>query len=736
MKSKTRAGNVFVQLLKALWLLSILIASAISSQAALQFDVFPGYDGIIPEAAWFPIVCEIKNDGPSFNGIIEVTPGNYNQGQMRRVVVELPTGTLKRLVIPIFSSTRGYSTWDVRLLDERGKMRAEQPGLRATKQLAAGTPLMGSLTRTAGGTPSLKPILPQQSEMQPAAARLQTSIFPDNPLVLEGMDSLYLSSEKASELRVPNQVEALFAWLNAGGHLIVGIEQIADVNSTKWLRELLPVELKDIRTVQRHPEFQDWLKNMTWNTNAPRVMPNRSNPYPAPRQRNRAATPAPETPTSLKELADDFTFETASMQIATGTVKDGHVVVSAEDSPLIVTANRGRGQVTVLMFSPEREPFRSWKHLQWFWSKIGEVPAEWYASKDFSNMGGLSSDGIFGAMIDSRQVHKLPVEWLLVLLIVYLVVIGPLDQFWLKKINRPMLTWITFPCYVVMFSLLIYFIGYKLRAGESEWNELHLIDVLAQGEKSELRGRTYASVYAPANEKYELQSQLRYATLRGEYASTFYGGNGQSGEKATVTQIGDTFKAEIFVPVWTSQLFVSDWCQPASTPVNAVITPRNDGWEVKVDNHTDHKLVNAQVVIENQVMKLGEIPANENRTFTLSRGQGTALRDFVWNYGSAFQNVVQQRQHAFGRENGQLTDLPNCTIAASFISQLRQQENNYMGNFVAPPGLDMSQVIEHGGAVLFAWADDYAPVKSLYQIKPRRAHKNTMWRIPVPVQGT
>ena len=41
--------------------------------------------------------------------------------------------------------------------------------------------------------------------------------------------------------------------------------------------------------------------------------------------------------------------------------------------------------------------------------------------------GGWSIDGVFGAMIDSKQVRKLPVEWLLLLLIVYLVVIGPLD---------------------------------------------------------------------------------------------------------------------------------------------------------------------------------------------------------------------------------------------------------------------------------------------------------------------
>src|SRR5258706_192600 len=149
---------------------------------------------------------------------------------------------------------------------------------------------------------------------------------------------------------------------------------------------------------------------------------------------------------------------------------------------------------------------------------------ESYASSDVNQQSGRSSDGIFGAMLDSRQVHKLPIEWLLLLLIVYLVVIGPLDQFWLKRINRPMLTWITFPCYVVLFSLLIYFIGYKLRAGESEWNELHLVDVLLNGEAAELRGHTYASVYSPANQKYILESQQQFATLRGEFLAGYAGG--------------------------------------------------------------------------------------------------------------------------------------------------------------------------------------------------------------------
>ncbi|HLH53312.1 MAG TPA: hypothetical protein VKY92_06820, partial [Verrucomicrobiae bacterium] len=143
---------------RRLGLLLVAIACAVGilaagvARAALQFDVFIGYDGYVPEACWFPIVCEVKNDGPSFVGTVEVTGGN-NQEQTLLMKVELPTGTLKRFVMPVFASGRGYSSWDVRLLDEHGKVRSEQSGLRARKQLSHSTPLMGALPRTPSGTP-------------------------------------------------------------------------------------------------------------------------------------------------------------------------------------------------------------------------------------------------------------------------------------------------------------------------------------------------------------------------------------------------------------------------------------------------------------------------------------------------------------------------------------------------------------------------------------------------------
>lgn len=704
----------------------MLLGAAESAKGALQFDVFMGYDGIVPEASWFPVVCEIKNDGPSFTGTVEVKRSD-DTDQTLLMPVELPTGTLKRLVLPVFSSGRGYSSWDIRLLDERGKARAEQLGVRARKHIYRGTPLMGALPRTANGTPVIKPIATTSSELQPLAARLLPALFPDNPLVLEGMSCLYLNSERAADLGLP-QVDALLSWLNAGGHLIVAVEQPSDITSLGWLKRIFPCDVKDLRTLNRHPELQDWLRSPTWSTNSLRSR-GFQNQFGGP-QPNLAETP---NASPFSQLADDFDFEGKEMQVAVGQVRDGRVELAAADTPLLVSAQRGRGWITALMFSPEREPVRSWRELQTFWAKLAGVPGAWYVSKDVYPQGGWSTDGVFGAMIDTRQVHKLPVGWLLLLLIVYLVVIGPLDQFWLKRIGQPMLTWITFPCYVVLFSLVIYFIGYKLRAGESEWNELHVVDVLSNGAQAELRGRTYSSIYSPANQRYALASQQKFATLRGEL-SGWNNGASASGEKATILQSGDSFKAEVFVPVWTSELFVSDWWQSAALPLSATVRSLEDGWEVRLENKTAQKLTNLQLAIGDRLVSLGSLAGQETRTQKVTRNEGAGLRMFVNSYGANFQSAVASRQRALGSTaSGQIVDKPNSTVAVSFLSQLGQPQM-YQSGFIAPPGLDLSPVLNHGGAVLLAWAGDYSPIKPIYQFSPRRLHRDTLWRLALNVQ--
>jgi hypothetical protein len=706
----------------------------------LQFDMFVGFNGTVPEAAWFPVVFEVKNDGPTFTGLIELEAEAYGGGPARSVTVELPTGSLKRLVIPAFAGSRYGGNWSARLLDERGNVRAQanSPPSQQTFSVNWKTRMVGALARTPRGAPTFPPIRPRQGDLQPNCAFIQPAIFPDNPIVLERLNAIYLNSEKAVELK-ESQVRALMAWLHAGGHLIVGVEQVSDVNGSPWLRGVFPCELTGNRTLAKHADLQEWVKGPMLSPDD-RLFGDTSSYQPySPRgprapgaTASRTSRPVLTATNVFDDLAADPTFEMAEMAVATCKLNEGAVVmIGDEDAPLVVTGEQDRGRVTALLFSPEREPARSWKHLPAFWARLVEVPAVLYTSADVRNRWEPSSDGIFGAMVDSRQVRKMPVGWLLLLLVVYLGVIGPFDRWWLKKINRPMLTWITFPCYVVLFSLLIYFIGYKLRAGDTEWNEVHVVDVFPKGEQAELRGRTYASIYSPANQRYRLSSQARVATLRAEHVG---GSSAQDKGGTRIAQQGDAFNAEVFVPVWVSQLYVNDWWQAAALPIGLSVTSQSgDSLQVTVDNHLDRPLKNTRFVFAERMLDVGEVPAGQKKTLTLRLTQGQALTDFVWQNGMNFQNVVQQRQSAFGGyTSGRIDDSPTASMAASFISELAGQQGNI--TFLTPPGLDLTPLVERGQAVLLAWTPDYTPTKPLNQFKPLRTHRDTLWRVACTVQ--
>jgi hypothetical protein len=718
--------------------LCLSVGRAAPSRTELQFDVFIGYggqptgmDGVAREASWFPVAVEVQNDGPALNATFELSSGQMGGGQTRRVAVELPTNTRKRFVIPAFAGSTTYSTWDARLVNERGKVLAEKNGLRP-RGLAWESILLGASSRTFGGLPKFPELKNNnnRSPMQPLVVRLAVEQYPDTPIALEGLNAIYLNSEKALELKV-NQAAALLAWLHEGGHLIVGVEQPSDVNATPWLRPLLPCELTGVASLKSNREIVQWLSTGdTQDADSYRSTSQRVNQRPRSTVASRPVGPV-AYPASW--LAPEPGFEQVEFPVATGTIRDGQTMLAVDGTPLIISAKRGRGQITVLMFSPEREPFRSWKNREWFWAKLASVPPSWFGSDYLNSYGGWSVDGVFGAMIDSRQVRKLPVQWLLLLLVVYLLVIGPVDQYCLKRANKQMLTWITFPVYVALFSLLIYFIGYKLRAGETEWNELHVVDILPHGETAEWRGRTYASVYSPVNARYKVVGDQPQATLRGEMMG--FSSGGQEGSRADVLQRDKGFDADIYVPVWTSQLFVSDWMQPGTYPFSATVEARGRNWQVTVENHLDRELKELRLVVRDRVYALGNLPPNKISTFSVDQ-TGMSLGDFVMQSASQFQTAAISRQRAFGDDTSRRLEVNATSLSAISFASKMMNVGPYQNprGIVCPAGLDLTPVVERGDAVLLAWDPGHAPANgSMNRFKTARSHRDTLLRLAVPV---
>jgi hypothetical protein len=159
-----------------------------------------------------------------------------------------------------------------------------------------------------------------------------------------------------------------------------------------------------------------------------------------------------------------------------------------------------------------------------------------------------------------------------------------------------------------------------------------------------------------------------------------------------------------------------------------------EGWEVQLENKTEQSLSNLYLALDGRIIALGNLARQETRTQSVSRRDGMALKTFVTTFGGNFQTAVSSRQHALGSTaSGQIEDKATASVAVSFLSQLAGGQA-YQNTFVAPPGLDLSPVLDHGGAVLLAWAGNYSPIKPIYQFSPRRIQRDTLWRMALKIE--
>ncbi|MFM1767654.1 MAG: hypothetical protein RJA22_183 [Verrucomicrobiota bacterium] len=687
----------------ALLLAASLLPGAIHA-APLRMDVFLGYDGTVPYASWFPAVFEIENSGPGFEATVEVTPSQVAGGARRSLRVELPTGTTKRVVLPVYNGASQFGSWDITLRDAQGRVRAKLDAQRPARWQEPQVPLAGALTRLVPGLPEVPSRRGQQA---PRVARLLPSLFPDHPITLEGLATLYLSSERAIELR-PEQAAALEAWLRAGGHLVVGLEQPGHLaGAGAWLERLLPAGVNGLGRARSGAALHQWVvaAQRLDGTNGDRP------PVGLPR---------------------DAGFEAAELQVARLQLRDGRVAAGTAAEPLMVTAPRGHGQITLLAFTPELEPFRGWSNAPYFWAKLTDLPPELLQEKGLPyNQVSRSLDGVLGALIDSVQVRKLPIGWLLLLLLAYLAVIGPLDKYLLARLRRPMLTWITFPCYVLFFSLLIYFIGYRLRAGDREWNELQVVDVIPRGGTSDWRGWTYASIYSPVNARYRVASPAPVASLRGESSGRFQGA-GRELARASVRQVRQGAEAELNVPVWTSQLLVGDWRLQGPVPCTLRLARGVNGETVTVSNHLAVALAGVRLVRGDSIYDLGRLLPGEARSGVLADLPRQRLASFLERHAEPFAAAVDARQRSFGNdEASRLRDGTNAVMAASFASSLRTAGEPWE-RFRGPPGFDLGPLLARGDSVLLAFAPDHAPTAALNQFPVRRGSRHTLYRVAMP----
>jgi hypothetical protein len=195
--------------------------------------------------------------------------------------------------------------------------------------------------------------------------------------------------------------------------------------------------------------------------------------------------------------------------------RGGKILSNISSLPLIVRGAVGFGRVTLIGVDSSQELFSHWDDRGLFWARAIDLKAD--RSDQASNgapIGGgggrfyqsgvtdLSSQLRIG-LEQFPNVKLIPFGWVAFFIFLYILLIGPGDYFFLKKVLKRMeLTWITFPTIVISVSLLAYFAAYRLKGNELLVNKVDVVDV--DQTSGLLRGRSIASVFSPQNHDYNI----------------------------------------------------------------------------------------------------------------------------------------------------------------------------------------------------------------------------------------
>jgi len=120
-------------------------------------------------------------------------------------------------------------------------------------------------------------------------------------------------------------------------------------------------------------------------------------------------------------------------------------------------------------------------------------------------------------------VRLVPFSLVAGLIVLYILLIGPGDYFFLRKVVRRMeWTWLTFPLIVVLVSAGAYFLAYYLKGDQLRVNQVDLVDVDAASGR--LRGTTWMNIFSPRMESFNLSVAPRLPAGGLSGTGPFFGG--------------------------------------------------------------------------------------------------------------------------------------------------------------------------------------------------------------------
>lgn len=545
-------SGLLLALLALLVLYEPLIAQS-DSVSPIEIEAQAGFDGYYKGEFWTPVQIDVSNVGPDTQGHLQVVMGSGDSSDqvIYRSPISLPTLSSKRqalyVQVPPFATALV-----VELVDDSGEVLASAQ-TNSLSRLAADTLLYGVVTDEPGRLPYLEDVTGGRSEA--AVAYLNPDQLPEVTSAWNALDVIVVHGADSGQLTAA-QRRALEGWLETGGRLVITGGPSWQETSAGVL-DLLPVTISGTQTVDDIP--------------------------------------------ALRQLSGLPFRDPGPYLVTSSGLRSGELLLDHEGAPLLARSEQGKGSVYFLALDPALAPLLDWDGSKAVWSEIvkhDQLPPDWAF--------GVRNSYAAASAVSSLPTVALPAAWALFLfLLIYVVVVGPLNYFFLRRLGRRELAWLTIPGLVILFSLTAYVVGFRLKGNETIINQMSVAYGTAGGDQ--VRVQTLIGLYSPRRATYDLTMPPEAIPRPFEQNFGALGGQGNIG---AVERAGEVIVTDIRVDVGGVETLVADSYQPGPQVDGIVRLLAEAGdfvIDVAVQNNGSTTLENATMLVGSTVIPLGDL---------------------------------------------------------------------------------------------------------------------------------
>ena len=436
-------------------LLGGFAATAKADVPGLTATVKAGFQGNYRNGEWFGVQVTLSNDGDADRSGTLTLVG---QGRVQASSVDVVLPGHSRKQVWLYALSANYSgnlqltlrQSDNLLLQQDVSLNFNDNASFIAAVVSSDAGALSSLSgmtlgnTTAGGTASSRTTV----------AHIGLDELPPVPAALDGLDALIIADSDTSRLSAA-QTAAIRAWVVGGGDLVVGGGQAAVGNAAAFAY-IMPVRVGP-------PQATHDLSSLV----------------------KFAGSSEPIT------LTDQVAASGATMQ------PGAHLLAAfADGTPLLAQRDYGRGRISYIGVDPNLGALRAWGGYANLWQNL---LAAHYGGPSFNAL----NIGSFGAGSSLLPQLDLPnPALLLVVLLVYIIVVGPLNYLLLRQLGRREWAWLTTPLLTLLFAAVFYAIGYQSRGGDVITSRSAVVVASGQDDTALVAGTV--GIFSPRRDSYSL----------------------------------------------------------------------------------------------------------------------------------------------------------------------------------------------------------------------------------------